>query len=204
MAMMPDQEVFEQEVLVLPGVLDSGNPSHVRLYRDLDVYATQAGIAPNWVVQSAAHLTKAERRYLVRFHKHTCKEDGDDTPHRYGLVLSGKPQVCDAGTRFAAYAGFLTRNFLLCRYMTLNEMVDRANDPDLDQNRAILVPNFYVKQDGDALPAWRRQVLFDLLLHRRALRLQTILYVEDAAGLRLDRGAALADLLETHYEWIGL
>ena len=168
---------------------------HERLVMNLDHYASEAGIQPVWITRKLSDTcSKPVIEWTSKFKFHGPNGSG-------GLLLTGNDgnpeDVC------SAIAGCLTRNFVRCRVMTLNQLIAHANGDDVPDHTCLLVPNFHVEgaktdKKGAAAAAWRVQSLLDALVARHTAGLQTVLYVADPAQMRDDYGEAMEKHLQSY------
>lgn len=151
---------------------------HERILKDVQGVCLAAGISTKYLHESASTVCKkAEIDWLVGFREYGMP----------GLKLLG-PHALD---RCMAIAGALVRNYIDARVRTLDEVLD--NPPDCT---VLLCPNFYTVGMGKALPSWKIQKLYDLIIARYKKEQPTVIWVESDAGLA-EYGKPLVDLLSS-------
>lgn len=174
------------------GVLDPDE--HGRLVADIDHVARDANIQPHWIWTPLAEIcSTAEIAWVRRFHFH--KTEGIS-----GLCYLGRDPDPEVEDRMAAMAGALTRNYVRARIMTVNGLIEAADNGAVPDMSCLLIPNFFVeKAAGGTQAPWRVSVLLDALLHRQTLGLQTVLYVSDMDAMGAEYGSALKRHVSAHY-----
>lgn len=172
----------------MPNVLDP--EYHERLILKLDAFAADAAIHPRFIKNPLGDFgNDAIREWLRHFRQHT--DNGSS-----GLVLVGPDPV--SVDRMSAIAGALLRNFIRSRVVTLHTMLEAEVDSMLDWT-CLLIPNFYVpKSEGGGVASWKVTELHDMLVERRLAGKQTILSVQDLAGLSTDYGVVLQAFIEAN------
>lgn len=166
---------------------------HQRLIADIDNICATANIPQAMIHRSAMDvLTPKELDWLrnVRF----MQEQGR------GLVLRG---AADAETKIMAMTAAMLRNFIDARVIPLNTLLQQAEDKAVPTPSVLLIPNLYVRGVGRALPAWKVQIVYDLLLARMTAGKLTVAYVEDMDGLEKDYGQVFFAHLQSHYQIVG-
>lgn len=113
-----------------------------------------------------------------------------------GLLYVEAP---NAETRMMALTGAFLRQFIDAQLHSLNSIIDREQGTHPPDPTVLLIPNLYVRAYGKALPAWKIQSVYDLLLSRFTSGKLTVCYVESLAGLADSYGKVFADHLTAHY-----
>ena len=164
---------------------------HESLVPYLERFANDANIAPEciWTPLSAV-CGPAEVDWVRRFKYHRADKV-------FGLAYAGWSPDPPAEDRMAAIAGALIRHFICARVMTVHRLIDAANEGTVPDVSCLLIPNFFL--DSSDIPPWRVSLLFDALLHRHALGVQTVVYASDLQAMGSQYGAALKCHVETHY-----
>ena len=173
---------------------------HDRLVADLENFARDAGIRPQWVWTALPDdVQPAEKAYLVKFRHHLASSTVS------GLCYSGDVEGVAMEHRLSALAGFLVRNFVRARVMTLGTVIEALAQNSLPELTAILIPNFFLpKAQGGHLATWQVQNLFDFLSDRFTQGLQTIVYVSDMDKMGHEYGLAISRLIKTRYVHVTL
>jgi hypothetical protein len=107
------------------------------------------------------------------------------------MILNG---VKSPDTRCQAITAALIRNYVDARVIPMNSLIE-----NLDPGRAatvLVIPNLYLSAMTKQMPAWRVQVMYDLLLERSIRSKPTVAYVEDLDGLKGIYGAPFRDFLD--------
>lgn len=167
---------------------------HQPLVRHIDRFAKDANISPECIWTPLATVCGPEEvGWVLDFKFHRSNKVS-------GLAYVGwspDPRIED---RMAAIAGALIRNFINARVMTVHTLIDIAGEGAVPEASCLLIPNFFLgKARGGDMPPWKISVLFDALLERRAMGVQTVLYVCDFKDMAVEYGAALRDHLQAHY-----
>lgn len=167
---------------------------HERLVADLDNYAMDAGIQPRWIYSHLPDtVSQDEIEYLKGFRRH--KANGIA-----GMALVGKNEHGRVETHMAAFAGFLVRNFIRARVMTLGTVLDMLPKQEMPELSCLLVPNFFLaSSEGGTIAPWQVNLLFDYLTYRQVAGLQTIVYVSDIGLLGKEYGLAFRRLIDGSY-----
>lgn len=165
---------------------------HERLVADLEGYAADAGIKPNFIYQTLPDYIKTrERNYLKGFR--TTMHEGTTG----GLYYTGVFKAPSIQDRMAAMAGCLVRNFIRARVVSLGDVIDSIAAKDPIEGTCLLIPNFYYgQQDLPVLAKWQVALMYDFLLSRQLRGLQTILYVNDIGKLSKEFGTGFAELIQ--------
>lgn len=170
-------------------VLD--NVRHARLLADLANICETANIPKSMIHQSAKeHCGPVEIDWLVNFNQY--KEKG------IGLLMTGLVPMLD--TRMMAITAALLRNFIDARMLPLNSVLDDKEKGELDQPTVLVIPNLFLRSFGKSLPAWKVQILYDVLLGRLVANKPTVVYVEDMSALEKEYGQVFVQHLHGHYK----
>lgn len=156
-----------------PVVLDA--KEHSRIIADFERVCTTAGIQGHFLYESMTkYCGPIEVDWVVKFWTHLRQ----GVP---GLVLHG---VTRPDTRCQSIAAALVRNYVDARVVPLNTLIESTLDGAVPPSPTVLlIPNLYVGATGKAVPAWRVQVMYDLLLERSTKNKVTVVYVEHMVGL---------------------
>ena len=109
-----------------------------------------------------------------------------------GLVLVG---VAKPDARCQAICAALIRNYIDARVIPLNTVLDMCKDGDLVNPTVLIIPNLFVEFVGKNIPAWKTQILYDLLLHRSVHNKPSVVYVQSIEGLTKSYGQPFSDFL---------
>lgn len=162
---------------------------HQRLIADMEHVCRTANVLPMYVHQSMKGFCQpAEIEWVKHFRDHL--QNGT------GLVLTGAESP---ETRMMSIAGALIRNFVDARVISLTNMLEMRDNNSLPDCRVMLVPNLFLRSAGKALPAWKVQIVYDILLARMTFSKPTVIYVEDMNALAAEYGRVFADHLTQHY-----
>jgi hypothetical protein len=179
------------------GMLDG--IKHVRLIAELDKYASDARIPPEWVWRPMpAGVTEEEREWMRNYRRNRANGV-------YGMLVTGESDL-DPTSRMGAIAGRLTRNFIRARVFGIEQVFDSMGDfADPIIATCLLVPDF-VSSDDKKEPSWRVKKLSSLLLDRwQAGGLtQTVLYAPDIESVSMVYGSHIATLIKNHYTQVAL
>lgn len=169
------------------------NPTiHARLVADIETYAQDARIQPAaiWTPLSAV-CGKSEIDYVRRFKFHKSEDV-------FGLAYIGNALEADIDGRMHAIAGALVRNFVRARVMVMSQLFDALDDEGIPEMSALLLPNFHSRASVTKSP-WKLANILDVLMFRRALGVQTIIYAPDLDQVGLDYGSGVRRLITQHY-----
>lgn len=162
---------------------------HARLIQDLDHVCTVANVPKSFVHRSMKSYCDADEiDYVVNFRIYRQSYAG--------MVIIGKS---NPDTRCMAICGALVRNFIDARVVPLNTLLDSMESSVVPDPTVLIVPNLFVQQVGKALPAWKIQQVYDLLLSRFTSNKPTVVAVESLAGLQQSYGLAFAQHLQSNY-----
>lgn len=171
---------------------------HGRLVADIDNIGRDASIQVRWIWTPLASAVPADVVDWVK-HYRTNVANGAS-----GLCLVGS-KVVGIEDSMSAIAGALLRNFIRARVLTLTQLFEAVDDQDTPQVSCLLLPNFFISKSlGGNLPAWRSNMLMDVLLQRHQSGLQTVIYVSDMKALAAEYGPAAASLVTNHYRIVDL
>ncbi len=170
------------------------NPTiHGRLVADIETYANDARIMPEAIWTPLAQSCGSDEiAYVKRFRFH--RQEGIA-----GLVFTGSRDV-DIDGRMRLMAGALVRNFIRARVMVMSELFDAIDEDGIPDMSALLLPNFHVPfANGGGKSAWKTANVLDVLMHRRLIGVQTIVYAPDLDQVGLEYGSGVRRLLMQHY-----
>lgn len=179
-----------------PYALGALHPDHhERIVADLEGFAQDAGIQPQYICSPLGDfVTDEERDYLKGFRRQAqagCM----------GLVLTGKNESGQVEARMASYAGALVRNFIRAKVITLGTTLDLLAGQDMPEIGALLIPNFFTPSaDAGTIATWQVSALYDYLVYRQLRGAQTILYAQDLNLLGKEYGMAFKRHLEVHFK----
>ena len=162
--------------------------AHARLIRELLEVLRVANVPPQFVHSSAkSYCSETELDWLTNFHEQ--REAGVA-----GLAMIG---VEAPENRCMAICGALLRNFVDARLVPLNVLID---DPQAGMSASVLViPNFYMRTYGKAIPAWKVQPIYDVLLARMTAVKPSVLFIESLKDMEAQWGPGMASLIKNHY-----
>ena len=173
---------------------------HDMLVKNLSNYCREAGIHPRWVWTPLAETCSPDVvDYVKMFNVYRAEGKRHGLLFVRGDGMNGKPDE-----QMAAIAGALMRNFIKPRFLTLHSVLDALEDGDPITETCLLIPNFSLSKHeaggkGDSLPGFKIQWLYDLLVKRGNLSLQTMLYATSKDHMTQEYGAAITDFLHAHY-----
>ena len=161
---------------------------HSRLIADKDHLCEVAGLQPKYLMESMTKYCKeTEVDWVRKFPQYRA----EGLP---GLILT---KVENPDTRCQAICGALIRNYVDARVIPVNTMMDMhdAGHGDAITPTVVLIPNMFVTVSGKSVPAWKVQILYDMLLARSVQSKPTVAYVEDMTTLMAQFGKPFADFL---------
>ena len=163
---------------------------HARLMADSVNVCSVAGVQIRYLHESMSqHCGPVELDWVRRFRLY----ESSGVP---GLLLCGSP---NPDQRCQAIGAALVRNYIDARVMPLNTVLETVEKGgDMTQPHVLLIPNLYVSARGVALPAWKVQILYDVLLSRAVQSRSSVVYIESLEGLVTAYGKPLADHLNTY------
>lgn len=165
---------------------------HGRLLADIDNIARTANVPKSMLFQSAAkYCDGAELEWLKRFPVH--QREGR------GLVLTGlhKPPP---DLKMMAMAAALVRNYVDARVITVQSLLDQHEaTKEMPNPTVLLIPNLYVRQGLKGMPAWKVQLIYDLLLSRFTTQRLSVVYVESLDAMQAEFGHLFVQHLQASY-----
>ena len=175
------------------GVLSKDH--HERLVADLENYARDAGITPQWICEPMPEMSEQVETYMRRFRHHA--NEGVVS----GVCYSKRSKLPLPPDQYmSAMAGCLVRNFIRARVMTLGSVLDACSTRSLPNLSCLLIPNFfYPAAEGGTIASWQISTLHDLLVARQVAGQQTNLYASDLTLLGKEYGLAFRELIDAHY-----
>lgn len=162
---------------------------HARLLADLENICHVANVPRTFVHQSMTGFCDGQEIDWVvnfRMYRETCA----------GLLVVARP---NPDTRAMAICGALLRNFIDARVMPLNTVLDHLEAHEMPEPTVLIIPNLFVQQLGKALPAWKLQQVYDLLLQRFTANKPTVVCVENLQAMQSAYGQAMYEHLTAHY-----
>ena len=171
---------------------------HERLVAGIEGFARDAGIQPKWIWTKLSDACgPAEVEYVRKFKFHQA---GGEVQ---GVCLLRKSKDVDVSPRMSAIAGALVRNLIRARVMTLGAVLDLLAAGDHIEATCLLIPNFFTpKAEGGTIAPWQVSALYDLLVHRGSLGLQTVISVSSVADMSSEYGNAFAVLVRNSFKVI--
>lgn len=170
------------------GVLDQ--QYHARIIADRDKICSVAGIHMKFLAESMTlHCGEVEVDWVKKFHRY----ESEGVP---GLLLVNtlRPDVC-----CQAIAGALVRNHIDARVIPLNTLLDALEaGENMIAPHVLLIPNFYMSMGGKGFPAWKIQILYDLMLARSQQMKSSVVCVEDMNGLKQYYGVPFYNYLNSY------
>lgn len=165
---------------------------HERLIADIEGVCTTANV-PRYMLQLSAteFCSPPELEWLKAYAANRARGRG--------LLLTGKMSTPSPETRMMAMTAAFLRNFVDARLLPLNTLLQMVEDKVDCDPTVLFVPNLYLRQGGKALPSWKMQIMYDLLLGRLTSGKLTALYVEDMAAMASEYGPAFRGHLNDHY-----
>lgn len=165
--------------------------THARLIAEIDEVAARAGIPARYIETSMTEL---------------CSEAEIDWVRRYPqLTRTGIFGLCYVGEsptqRMMSMAGAFTRNFVLARVATVNEVIEEAKEGRPPSASVLMIPTFHRSKQG-GLTSFQLNTLWSILEQRMIDERQTVIAVQSIAQMKHDYGQHFADLVKNHYEQI--
>lgn len=160
---------------------------HSQLVDDINGIANRAGIPKKYIYQKFK-LSKREMKWFKRTRQHKASLIG-------GALYTSKYD--NIHHRMKIVAGILLRNFIDCRVLTLQELLDEAEAGLVPANTVLLIPDFYTKTSG--LPKWKQSTIHSILLKRLGMNQLNVLYVHSFNGLQEQYGSDVYEILTTEY-----
>src|SRR4051812_28541661 len=128
---------------------------HARIIADFEKVCSVAGLQGKFLYESMKKTCdEAEVDWVTNFWKY--KADGCA-----GLVLEG---VLRPDSRCQAICAALVRNYIDARVIPFNTVVDLYEAGMMSSPTVLLIPNLFIAATGKNLPAWKIQIIYDLLL----------------------------------------
>jgi hypothetical protein len=165
---------------------------HGRIIADIDNIARRANIPKSFLNRSAKEFCKGtELEWLKKFPANQRAGNG--------LVLLGTHEPAP-DVKMMAMAAALIRNYVDAKVLTIQTLLDaQQRDLEVPDPTVMFVPNLFVRQGGQGLPAWKMQIVYDVLLSRFTNGRLSAVYVEDMAALGSTYGHLLVQHLESNY-----
>jgi len=164
------------------------------LRRNLTKFCKTAGIPERCLYQRMAAVPCSQHEMDFIIHLKRNLRNGN-----MGYMLVGQD---NAENRLMGAVAALMRNEVDARFMTVNTMLEMHEARTLPKCTAIMIPNLYTEAGAKALPAWKVQIVHDILLQRLGAGKATFGYVESMEGLTKAYGKFFADHLKNHYTFI--
>lgn len=178
--------------LMNTGILDA--VKHERLIQDIAHVQETANIPVQFITSSMKdHCPMNDVDFVVHYNKGKAAGIA-------GMVMVNQPNV---DTRMMAICGAFVRNYIDARVIPLNTLMAMQEAGTLPSPTVLLIPNLFLTTVGKALPAWKIQIVYDMLLSRFVGGKTTILYVENLAGLEAAYGQVFVDHLKSNYKIVG-
>ena len=180
---------------VMESAIESGIADpvyHERLMADIHGVAKTANIPESYVWTSIhKYCGQAEVNYVSEIKRHT-----DSEIPIFGMVYKGRIEGAPINDRMMSIAGMCLRNYINAKVMTLQEVLASLKSGDMPSPTVLLIPNFYLgSKSGGHIADWEVSSLIGLLYKRQQEEQQTIVYVGDWDGMKLDYGQVFADHL---------
>ena len=168
---------------------------HARIIADCERVCAVAGIQKRYLLESMqGYCGPAEVDWVRNFKRYEAAA----IP---GLLITDATRphiICQA------IAGALVRNYIDARVMSVNSVLDAYKDGEnMVAPHVLLIPNMYIQATGRAMPSWRVQVLYDLLLERTVHGKPNVLCAETSQGLITAYGQPFADYLSSYKTLLG-
>lgn len=159
--------------------------AHAKLIADIDKISARAGIQLRFFRESMTkYCTAVEINWVKNFHQNRKEKPG--------LVLEG---VANPDSRCQAIGAALLRNYIDARVMPLGAILDAQKDGEMDNPTVLIIPNMFVTLGNKAIPSWRIQGLYDLLLHRAVHNKPSVLYIENQKIMESTFGKTMNDFI---------
>jgi len=167
------------------------NQMHSRLLDNLDELCAIANVPKAMLSQSATHyLSPVELDWLRNFRTYQSRN--------IGLSLTAANER-SPDVKMMAMAAALMRNFVDARVLPVNTVLQIAEDGGSLDCTVLLIPNLLIRALGKALPAWKVQMLYDVLLQRFVSNRLTVVYVESMSALETEYGSVFANFLRENF-----
>lgn len=172
-----------------PGVLKP--QKHHKLVEVLGRICAFSGVRREYVTTSmAAHgCTGVELEYVRTLRKQASQG-------KAGLLYVGQKKF---EQRMMAVAGACLRNYIQARVVTLQMATNEVKEGVHNDASVLLIPNFATMGKTYATSEWDAGYVFDLLVHRYAQSLQTVLAALTWESIEKAYGPAVAKHLEQYY-----
>lgn len=183
------------DTVVIDSVLDK--EKHQRLIQDIDHIADTANIPTAAIHRSAVgFVSSSELDWLRHFNAYRT--------NKAGLVIVGEPES-NPEDKCVAITAALVRNFIDARFMAVNSVLTAAEDGNLPEPTVLVIPNLFVCSAGgkNALPAYKIQTVYDVLVRRMALNRPSVLYIENLDQCNLAYGGFFVRHLKQNYKFSG-
>lgn len=165
--------------------------AHERIYANFDSICATAGLQGKYLHQSmSTYCGSTEYQWVLEYKKNRKQGIG-------GLVLDG---VSRPDARCQAICAALVRNFIDARVIPLNTLLEAKDSGDVPNPSVLLIPNLFVQAVNKSLPAWKVQILYDVLLQRLVDNTRpTVMYIESFMGLANFYGKPFSDFLQENF-----
>lgn len=163
---------------------------HARLLQDIERVAEIANVPVHMLHFSMKNYCSAsEIEWVKQFNTHVKEETA-------GYCMT---KVDDPSIRMQAMTAALLRNFIDARVVTVETMLEWAEEDDPPIPTVLLVPNFSIVLKGDSFPSWKVQKLYDILMTRYVSGKQTVVYIESLSTLAKNYGQQFAEFIKTRW-----
>lgn len=162
--------------------------THGRLLEMKSAILADANIQEEWLHKDAHGFLDDNIATYVQGFK---KRRGEGI---FGLIAFGDTMP-DPIDHMSSIAGWLTRNFIRCRVVTLDTFIE-GDDEDLLTMSAVCIPNFFI---GLPLADWKISAMVEALTQRKLAGKQTFLWADNEPQMRSKYGAGLMDMLLRDY-----
>jgi hypothetical protein len=157
---------------------------HARILQDVHGVCSVAGVQPKYLHSSMIGICgEVELDWIRNFRR-------NEVQGNTGIMLLG---VTRSDARCQAMAAALLRNYTDARVIPLNSLLDSPEDGK--EAHVLFIPNLFVASSGKAMPSYRVQAIYDLLLWRSTQGKSTAVYVENTQGLVGAYGSPFNDFL---------
>lgn len=169
---------------------------HDRLVANIENIALDAMVQPSdlWTALTPEEVGAPLYEWVKTFPRHS--REG-----RFGAIVYRQTPARLPDRVFTMAVSALVRNFIRARLTTTSEIIAAAEDDDMRDYSALFVPDFApdLTKESQTLPAWKLSLVHELLLTRRTLGLQTVLFAENLASLKSRCGSAVAEFVIGNY-----
>lgn len=164
---------------------------HSRIIADFEQVCATAGIQRHFLYESMKEVCgPIEIDWVTNFNKYHA----EGCP---GLLLNG---VKRPDTRCQAITAALLRNYIDARVVPINTLIEASSDGGVPTPTVLLIPNLYITAMSNKMPAWRVQVIYELLLQRSTHSKVSVVYVEDLKSIAGVYGEPFRDFLSRFRE----